>query len=498
MTISPSHRPQTGHWALAPSARSWLLAFGLVAALDCVRNLDLRIVLLNLERAGLGDAGNRIYLVHCAMTALGVIASILVEQRGKEHTARQLVLPSKTGQRLLPAVCAAVAVSAMFLTLVLSGIGTVVAFAVSALSISVGLGVAIQRASLVAPPRHAGVLIGGCLTLSGAVQVALMLSPLWQGPPVAGFVAIVALTGGAFVASWRVVPAKFWVANVRGHRFIGRVRRTLGAPSAFVAIVVVVVMMGLVIDLTDNVFYFGPSFAVCPFLSPMVIALGVVVFAAAGWAFDKFDGFAVVVFGFVVVLLGQSMALFAANPAFVIPYALLAPTGSYALQLVLLAWPFRLGAQFRQRDAMPQLGWAAYYICAFVVSGLFEVAYTAMSTVAYWALLVLSLAGVLAAGAAWAFGLREHPTTQKPVEDMTAASVAAVAEFHGLTSRQHQVLDLLAASKSNEAIASALVVTTATAKFHVKNVLDILRVSRREVPQYVQEFNPDGQDVSDT
>jgi hypothetical protein len=36
-----------------------------------------------------------------------------------------------------------------------------------------------------------------------------------------------------------------------------------------------------------------------------------------------------------------------------------------------------------------------------------------------------------------------------------------------------------------------LVVTPATAKFHVKNVLDRLQVSRREVSDLVEGFRPD-------
>ncbi|MGF1504778.1 MAG: response regulator [Anaerolineae bacterium] len=50
---------------------------------------------------------------------------------------------------------------------------------------------------------------------------------------------------------------------------------------------------------------------------------------------------------------------------------------------------------------------------------------------------------------------------------------------HDLTEREHEVLELLAAGMSNAAIADALVISVATAKFHVSNVLSKLGVRTR-------------------
>jgi DNA-binding NarL/FixJ family response regulator len=56
---------------------------------------------------------------------------------------------------------------------------------------------------------------------------------------------------------------------------------------------------------------------------------------------------------------------------------------------------------------------------------------------------------------------------------------SAPREAHGLTERELEVLRLVAAGKTNKAIAAALVLSERTVDRHVSNILAKLRVSSR-------------------
>ena len=66
------------------------------------------------------------------------------------------------------------------------------------------------------------------------------------------------------------------------------------------------------------------------------------------------------------------------------------------------------------------------------------------------------------------------------VPDMTpAAQPASATPEHGLTSRELEVLALVAAGRSNPEIAEALSISSRTAQTHVQHILDKLDVSTR-------------------
>ena len=64
-------------------------------------------------------------------------------------------------------------------------------------------------------------------------------------------------------------------------------------------------------------------------------------------------------------------------------------------------------------------------------------------------------------------------TVPSPVDARTPA------QRHGLTAREVEVLRLLAAGRSNPAIAEALFISRATARTHVQHILNKLDVSTR-------------------
>jgi non-specific serine/threonine protein kinase len=64
------------------------------------------------------------------------------------------------------------------------------------------------------------------------------------------------------------------------------------------------------------------------------------------------------------------------------------------------------------------------------------------------------------------------------VPDMTPVAQPAASE-HGLTSRELEVLALVAAGRSNPEIAEALFISTRTAQTHVQHIFDKLDVSTR-------------------
>jgi DNA-binding CsgD family transcriptional regulator len=68
----------------------------------------------------------------------------------------------------------------------------------------------------------------------------------------------------------------------------------------------------------------------------------------------------------------------------------------------------------------------------------------------------------------------DHAADSEPREAPTANGLVGA-----LTAREHDVLKLMAAGKTNGEIARALVVTEGTVKFHVKNVLRKLQASNR-------------------
>ena len=76
----------------------------------------------------------------------------------------------------------------------------------------------------------------------------------------------------------------------------------------------------------------------------------------------------------------------------------------------------------------------------------------------------------------------------KPAEPQTAATILGLAE--PLTSREHQVLRLLAAGRANRDIAAELVVALDTVKRHVTHILAKLgALNRTEAAARARELN---------
>jgi DNA-binding CsgD family transcriptional regulator len=96
--------------------------------------------------------------------------------------------------------------------------------------------------------------------------------------------------------------------------------------------------------------------------------------------------------------------------------------------------------------------------------------------------------GETAFAAAWAAG-RALPLAEAvaeamaippaPTGDATTGEAPAPGQEHGLTPREVEVLRLLAAGRSNPAIAEALFISPRTAQTHVQHILDKLDVSTR-------------------
>jgi DNA-binding CsgD family transcriptional regulator len=63
--------------------------------------------------------------------------------------------------------------------------------------------------------------------------------------------------------------------------------------------------------------------------------------------------------------------------------------------------------------------------------------------------------------------------------------------LHQLTEREHEVLALVAAGKTNPEIARSLSISTLTARNHVSNLLNKLKLARRvEVIVWMAQINP--------
>ena len=80
----------------------------------------------------------------------------------------------------------------------------------------------------------------------------------------------------------------------------------------------------------------------------------------------------------------------------------------------------------------------------------------------------------------WAAGLQRALGAQPLVPDAGPGRVTAVPGLvDPLTSRELEVLEMLAASRSNQAIASQLVVTLDTVKKHISHILGKLGAANR-------------------
>jgi len=87
--------------------------------------------------------------------------------------------------------------------------------------------------------------------------------------------------------------------------------------------------------------------------------------------------------------------------------------------------------------------------------------------------------------------LEEFPSTDSaPVVDLTADILPSAEALMGLTTRQREVLHLIVAEKSNKEIAVELFVSENTVKFHVREILNRLRLrSRHELTHYLRQVN---------
>jgi predicted ATPase/DNA-binding CsgD family transcriptional regulator len=94
--------------------------------------------------------------------------------------------------------------------------------------------------------------------------------------------------------------------------------------------------------------------------------------------------------------------------------------------------------------------------------------------------------GVEGFAAAWAAG--QSLSRQQAIEEALAVSAAPPTASHGLTTRELEVLRLLAAGRNNRQIGEALFISRVTAARHVANIFNKLNVSSRaEATRVAQE-----------
>ncbi len=333
------------------------------------------------------------------------------------------------------------------------------------------LAVCLRQMTALLPPRRVGLFVGSscaCMALSSA---ALFFQPLIDIPSgIILFVmccflaaAIFCFDAGLFSEAAKQVPAPKTAPLPSNKRF---------ARFALLVLCLYVLLGGLL----DNLYYFGAAFGQIPNLMFYFLLYTACVDIGSGFAFERLNAAAVMIFAFALIFTGQALSLFAQNTVMVFPYALLSSAGNTTMEIYLISLPLSYCAAARRTGILPGFGYMLLYGGFFVVGVLMpgidrSFILGAMLLITIAAIIVITY--LISEGKAARMSILRRGFITR-LADSSLSGVPTVERFSSsfdLTERETHILRQLLDDKSISYIAGKMNIAEKTVQTDVNSLL---------------------------
>ncbi len=434
------------------------------AALICFQTGYMRLNLMTVERAGLLERENLIFILYCAAMVLGMLLAPLLLDSTRLAGACARLCPTV---RICLGIAALLAVAGYcaggYAALALQFFATLFYAGALAACLRVAAG------SIV--PRHAGRMYGFACAAMHAVNMALFYQPFIAVPAAAVLVflcVLLAVAGLCFAAgSPGPVTGRESTAPFTGYLPL--------TPRIIRLAVVVLVLLVVFAGLMDNMFYFAKMFTYIPNFHFYLFAYNIVIYLAAGLLFERVDPGLAAVGALALICASQSMMFFSPHNFLAYPYAFLSNAGFLTMQVYLFSLPVAYVAHTGQKPGvLPGLGFILLNGSYCAMATLFEFLPSVFYSPVLGIMLLLAITAVLVT----VYLINENKTHRLGLlhEELRAFAGKPVAEaididlIDPLTDREQEVLQFILTGKSNKEIAAAMFISEGTVKFHAGNI----------------------------